>query len=99
MLTLLLPACSGSSVDSATCGKSLDSYHRALVASSDSLTSAEEETYQHAVVADCNKATFEALLTGKGYDYTTGPGTIAFGDPDAVFAAFCVGAPKPNHCY
>jgi hypothetical protein len=96
--TLLLPACSSSAVDARACGNALDEYHVALVSSNHNLRAMVEGNLQHGIVAACDQATFKALLTGPAYDYTEEPGAIATGDPEAVFKAFCDGAPEPNHC-
>lgn len=103
---MLLPACASSNKQGvgSDCGKALDAYHAALVASDPgdgtgpNLTDAEESLQQNAVVAACDLAGFQAFLKGTGYDYTSGPDAIAIGDPTLVFKAFCSGAPKPNHC-
>jgi len=93
---------SSSSVNASKCGRTLDTYHAALVASDDgtgpNLSDAQQAVNQDAVVRDCDEATFQALLKGDGYDYTQGPDAIALADPHDVFAAFCGDAPKPNHC-
>jgi hypothetical protein len=92
------------------CGKALDSYHAALVASDPdgtgaTLTNAQETTYQNNVVKNQNnvvknwsEAGFQGLIKGNGYDYTTGPDAIAGADPASVYRAFCNGAATPNDC-
>ncbi len=87
-LGLGLGASASTGVDAAACGKTLDSYHQALLSSNDNLSDSREAAYQTNIVNKCDEATFEGLLTGKGYDYTKGPGAIALGDPHNVWVAF-----------
>lgn len=95
--------CGGGSGDDATCGKALDSYNAALVASDTdgsgpNLTDVQERAHQDAVVKACDQAQFEAFIKGPNYDYSSGPDAIAIGDPSQVYAAFCDGAAEPNAC-
>jgi hypothetical protein len=105
VVPLMLSACGSSNSQGlgSDCGKALDSYHAALVASDtngtgSTLTNGQEASYQNNVVKNCSEAGFEGLIKGNGYDYTTGPDAVAGGDPASVYKSFCDGAPTPNDC-